>query len=49
MGDRTRLIVNGSTPTPLKGEAAGRPSFREGQSVDIQLELDALFTLEEAS
>jgi putative spermidine/putrescine transport system ATP-binding protein len=49
MGDRTRLIVNGSTPTPLKVEAAGRHSFREGQTVDIQLELDALFTLEEAS
>jgi putative spermidine/putrescine transport system ATP-binding protein len=49
MGDRTRLIVNGAAPRPLKIEAAGRQTFNEGQTVDIRLDLEALFTLEEAS
>jgi len=45
MGDRTRLIVNGETAEPLKIEALGRQSFEKGQTVDICLDLDSLFTL----
>ncbi len=47
MGDRTRLILNGETAQPLKVEALGRQSFTEGQTVDIRLELDSIFTLTE--
>jgi ABC-type Fe3+/spermidine/putrescine transport system ATPase subunit/ABC-type spermidine/putrescine transport system permease subunit II len=46
MGDRTRLIVNGATPTPLKVEAHGRQSFTKGQTVDIKLDLQSLFTID---
>jgi putative spermidine/putrescine transport system ATP-binding protein len=47
MGDRTRLLVNGSTKERLHVEAPGKQSFRPGDLVDIRLELDSLFTLEE--
>lgn len=47
MGDRTRLIVNGATPVPLKIEAHGRQSFTKGQTVDIKLDLQSLFTIDE--
>jgi putative spermidine/putrescine transport system ATP-binding protein len=47
MGDRTRLIVNGATPIPLKVEAHGRQSFTKGQTVDIKLDLQSLFTIDE--
>jgi putative spermidine/putrescine transport system ATP-binding protein len=46
MGDRTRLIVNGATPIPLKVEAHGRQSFTKGQTVDIKLDLQSLFTID---
>ena len=45
MGDRTRLIVNGAAPIPLKVEAHGRQSFNKGQTVDIKLDLQSLFTI----
>jgi putative spermidine/putrescine transport system ATP-binding protein len=45
MGDRVRLLVNGATAEPLKVEAPGRQAFQKGQIVDIRLDLDALFTL----
>jgi ABC-type Fe3+/spermidine/putrescine transport system ATPase subunit/ABC-type spermidine/putrescine transport system permease subunit II len=45
MGDRTRLILDGSDLNPLKVEAPGRQSFRAGESVGIQLEPQSLFTL----
>jgi putative spermidine/putrescine transport system ATP-binding protein len=48
LGDRTRLLVNGDTPEPLKVEAPGRQAFRKGETVDIRLDLEALFTLSEA-
>jgi len=48
LGDRTRLLVNGDTPEPLKVEAPGRQAFRKGETVDILLDLEALFTLSEA-
>ena len=47
MGDRTRLIVNGAAPVPLKVEAHGRQSFTKGQTVDIKLDLPSLFTINE--
>ena len=47
MGDRTRLILNGATPIPLKVEAHGRQSFTKGQTVDIKLDLQSLFTIDE--
>jgi ABC-type Fe3+/spermidine/putrescine transport system ATPase subunit/ABC-type spermidine/putrescine transport system permease subunit II len=47
IGDRTRLIVNGATPIPLKVEAHGRQSFTKGQTVDIKLDLQSLFTIDE--
>jgi putative spermidine/putrescine transport system ATP-binding protein len=47
MGDRTRLIVNGATPIPLKVEAHGKQSFTKGQTVDIKLDLQSLFTINE--
>jgi putative spermidine/putrescine transport system ATP-binding protein len=47
MGDRTRLIVNGAMPIPLKVEAHGRQSFTKGQIVDIKLDLQSLFTIDE--
>ena len=47
MGDRTRLIVNGDTPAPLKIEAHGRQSFTKGQTIDIKLDLQSLFTINE--
>ena len=46
MGDRTRLIVNGTMPIPLKVEAHGRQSFTKGQIVDIKLDLQSLFTID---
>jgi putative spermidine/putrescine transport system ATP-binding protein len=45
MGDRTRLLVNGKTPEPIKVEAPGRQSFQKGETVDIRIDLEALFTL----
>jgi putative spermidine/putrescine transport system ATP-binding protein len=45
-GDRTRLLVEADTPDPLKVEAPGRQSFRKGDTVDVRLETDALFTLD---
>ena len=48
LGDRTRLLVNGDTPEPLKVEAPGRQAFRKHERVDIRLDLEALFTLSEA-
>ena len=45
LGDRTRLMVNGDTPEPLKVEAPGRQAFRKGETVDILLDPEALFTL----
>ncbi len=47
MGDRTRLIVNGAIPIPLKVEAHGRQSFTKGQTVDIKLDLQSLFTIDD--
>ena len=47
MGDRTRLIVNGTSPTPLKVEAHGRQTFAKGQTIDIKLDLQSLFTINE--
>jgi putative spermidine/putrescine transport system ATP-binding protein len=47
LGDRTRLLVNGDTPEPLKVEAPGRQAFRKDETVDIRLDLAALFTLSE--
>ncbi len=47
MGDRTRLIVNGVAPIPLKVEANGRQSFTKGQTVDIKLDLQSLFTIDD--
>ena len=48
LGDRTRLLVNGDTPEPLKVEAPGRQAFRKNERVDIRLDMEALFTLSEA-
>jgi hypothetical protein len=45
MGDRTRLLVNGKTPEPIKVEAPGRQSFQKGETVEIRIDLEALFTL----
>ncbi|WP_372682989.1 ATP-binding cassette domain-containing protein, partial [Desulfosarcina sp.] len=45
MGDRTRLLVNGKTPEPIRVEAPGRQSFQKGEMVDIRIDLEALFTL----
>lgn len=45
MGDRTRLLVNGKTPESIKVEAPGRQSFQKGETVDIRIDLEALFTL----
>jgi len=45
MGDRTRLIVNGSTSEHLTIETIGRQSFVNGQQVDIRIDPYALLTL----
>jgi putative spermidine/putrescine transport system ATP-binding protein len=45
MGDRTLLLVNGSTAERLNVEAPGKRSFRPGEIVDIRLETDSIFTL----
>ncbi len=45
MGDRTRLIVNGKTPEPIRVEAPGHQSFQKGETVDIRIDLETLFTL----
>jgi putative spermidine/putrescine transport system ATP-binding protein len=45
MGDRTRLIVNGETPELLKVEAPGHQSFDEGEMVDIRIDVETIFTL----
>jgi putative spermidine/putrescine transport system ATP-binding protein len=47
MGNCTRLLVNGDMPGPLKVEAPGRQAFHKNETVDIRLDLDALFTLGE--
>jgi putative spermidine/putrescine transport system ATP-binding protein len=47
MGDRTRLIVNGSTPEHLTVETIGRQSFVNGQQVGIGIDPLALLTLNE--
>ncbi len=47
MGDRTRLIVNGSTPEHLTVETIGRQSFVNGQQVGIRIDPSALLTLNE--
>jgi putative spermidine/putrescine transport system ATP-binding protein len=46
-GDRTMLIVNGTAPDPLKVEAHGRQSFSQGQTVEIKLDTQSLFTIDE--
>lgn len=47
MGDRTMLIVNGAAPDPLKVEAHGRQSFSHGQTVEIKLDMQSLFTIDD--
>jgi len=47
MGDRTRLIVNGSASERLTIETIGRKSFVKGQQVDIRIDPSALLTLNE--
>lgn len=47
MGDRTRLIVNGSASERLTIETIGRKSFVKGQQVDIRIDSSALLTLNE--
>jgi putative spermidine/putrescine transport system ATP-binding protein len=47
MGDRTRLIVKGSTPEHLTIEASGHQSFNTGRQVDIEIDPSALLTLHE--
>jgi ABC-type Fe3+/spermidine/putrescine transport system ATPase subunit/ABC-type spermidine/putrescine transport system permease subunit II len=47
MGDRTTLIVNGAASDPLKVEAHGRQSFTHGQTVEVKLDMQSLFTIDE--
>jgi putative spermidine/putrescine transport system ATP-binding protein len=47
MGDRTRLIINGSTLENLTIETKGWRSFVNGQQVDIRIDPSALRTLKE--
>lgn len=47
LGDRTRLLVNGDTPEPLKVEAPGRHAFHKNETVGIRFNSEALFTLSE--
>ena len=47
MGDRTVLIVNGDASDPLKVEAHGRQSFTRGQTVEVKLDMQSLFTIDE--
>ena len=45
MGDRTRLLINGSSLDFLTIETKGTDSYKKGQSVDIAIEPSALLTL----
>jgi putative spermidine/putrescine transport system ATP-binding protein len=47
MGDRTRLMVDANTNEIIRVEAPGKQSFRIGETVEIRLELDSLFTLKD--
>jgi putative spermidine/putrescine transport system ATP-binding protein len=47
MGDRTRLIINGSAIENLTIEAMGQQSFIKGQPIDIKIDPSALLTLKE--
>ena len=47
MGDRTRLIINGSTVENLTIETVGQQSFVKGQAIDIKIDPSALLTLKE--
>ncbi len=46
LGDRTRLLVNGALPEPVRVETSGKAVHRPGQSVDILLDRQAVFTLD---
>jgi len=45
MGDRTRLLVDGSSTEYLTIETEGTRYFKKGQSVDIRIDLTSLLTL----
>lgn len=45
MGDRTRLLIDGSSTDFLTIETRGSHSFKKGQSVSIAIEPNALLTL----
>lgn len=47
MGDRTRLIINGSAIENLTIETKGQQSFVKGQPIDIKIDPSALLTLKE--
>jgi putative spermidine/putrescine transport system ATP-binding protein len=47
LGDRTRLLVNGSMEEPIRVESPGNRQYQPGQNIDILLDHDAVFTLSE--
>ena len=47
MGDRTQLLLTGSTPQPIKIETKGRESFEKGQLLNIQIDQSSIITLRE--
>jgi putative spermidine/putrescine transport system ATP-binding protein len=46
MGDRTRLLIDGSSENCLTIETKGVQSFKKGQRVDVTVDPSALLTLE---
>ena len=47
MGDRTRILANGEMKEPIRVEAPGQKRFAAGESIEIRLDLESIFTLKE--
>jgi putative spermidine/putrescine transport system ATP-binding protein len=46
LGDRTRVVLNGLGSDEIRVEASGGQSFSPGETVDVRLDTEAVFTLE---
>lgn len=47
LGDRTRLLVNGTMDEPIRIESQGNVQYQPGQNIDILLDQESIFTLDE--
>ncbi len=46
LGDRTRLIIDGVAADPVVVEASGRCEFRQGDAIGLEVDSNALLTIE---